>query len=72
MVQYRSPEEFAASDLDEKIDVYSFGNNLYGLVSDNQRSDRELPFRKGFLTSQMFHSDTPIAHWALGVLHKRR
>lgn len=31
--QYRSPEEFANRDLDEKIDVFSFGNNIYGLVS---------------------------------------
>lgn len=30
---YRSPEEFAAKDLDEKIDIWSFGNNIYGLVS---------------------------------------
>ena len=29
---YRSPEEFSASDLDEKIDIFSFGNNLYALV----------------------------------------
>ena len=31
---YRSPEEFSAQDLDEKIDVFSFGNNIYGLVSE--------------------------------------
>ena len=31
---YRAPEEFAAEDLDEKIDVFSFGNNIYGLVGD--------------------------------------
>jgi hypothetical protein len=30
---YRSPEEFGAKDLNEKIDVFSFGNNIYGLVS---------------------------------------
>jgi len=30
---YRSPEEFAGHDLDEQIDVFSFGNNIYGLVS---------------------------------------
>ena len=30
---YRAPEEFDATDLDEKIDIFSFGNNIYGLVS---------------------------------------
>ena len=30
---YRAPEEFAAFDLDEKIDVYSMGNNIYGLLT---------------------------------------
>jgi hypothetical protein len=30
--QYRSPEEFAKQDLDEKIDVFTFGNNIYALV----------------------------------------
>lgn len=30
---YRSPEEFSASDLDEKIDVWSFGNNIYALLT---------------------------------------
>lgn len=31
--QYRSPEEIRDDYLDEKIDVYSFGNNLYGLLT---------------------------------------
>lgn len=31
--EYRSPEEFAARRLDEKIDVFSFGNNIYGLLT---------------------------------------
>ena len=30
---YRSPEEFAANDLNEKIDIFSFGNNIYGLLT---------------------------------------
>jgi serine/threonine protein kinase len=30
---YRSPEEFSASNLDEKIDVWSFGNNIYALLT---------------------------------------
>lgn len=30
---YRSPEEFADGWLDEKIDVFSFGNNLYALLT---------------------------------------
>ena len=30
--KFRSPEEFEAGSLDEKIDVYSFGNCMYGLV----------------------------------------
>ena len=30
---YRSPEEFDGQDLDEKIDVWSFGNNIYGLLT---------------------------------------
>lgn len=30
---YRAPEEWADRPLNEKIDVYSFGNNLYGLLT---------------------------------------
>jgi len=30
---YRAPEEFAAKDLDEKIDVFSFGNNIYSMLT---------------------------------------
>lgn len=30
---YRAPEEFAAQNLDQKIDVWSFGNNVYGLLT---------------------------------------
>jgi hypothetical protein len=30
---YRAPEEFAAKDLDEKIDVFSFGNNIYAMLN---------------------------------------
>mmetsp|Transcript_2823 Transcript_2823/g.5888 ORF Transcript_2823/g.5888 Transcript_2823/m.5888 type:complete len:687 (-) Transcript_2823:20-2080(-) len=30
---YRSPEEFAIKNLDEKIDVFSFGNNIYALLT---------------------------------------
>jgi serine/threonine protein kinase len=33
ILQYRSPEEFANRPLDEKIDVWSFGNNIYGLLT---------------------------------------
>ena len=33
MIQYRAPEEFDATYLDEKIDVFSFGNNIYGLLT---------------------------------------
>lgn len=36
--QYRSPEEFIGVPIDEQIDVYSMGNNIYciltGLVSE--------------------------------------
>jgi Protein kinase domain len=45
MIQYRAPEEFAAEDLDEKIDVFSFGNNIYALLTglwnfyDNDNDD---------------------------------
>lgn len=31
--QYRSPEEYSERDLNEKLDVYSFGNNIYGLLT---------------------------------------
>lgn len=31
--QYRSPEEYRGDDIDEKIDVYSMGNNLYTLMT---------------------------------------
>jgi serine/threonine protein kinase len=31
--QYRSPEEFAGQDLNEKIDIFSFGNNIYSLMT---------------------------------------
>lgn len=30
---YRAPEEFADKPLNEKIDVYSFGNNIYALLT---------------------------------------
>lgn len=30
---YRSPEEYNGEDLDEKIDVFSFGNNVYALLT---------------------------------------
>jgi hypothetical protein len=30
---YRAPEEFEAKDLNEQIDVFSFGNNIYGLLT---------------------------------------
>jgi serine/threonine protein kinase len=30
---YRSPEEFEGNPIDEKIDVYSFGNNIYILIT---------------------------------------
>jgi len=30
--QFRSPEEFSFKELDEKVDVYSFGNIIYCLV----------------------------------------
>ena len=31
--KYRSPEEFAGKDLNEKIDIFSFGNNVYSLMT---------------------------------------
>jgi hypothetical protein len=31
--QYRAPEEFAARNLDEKIDMFSFGNNIYAMLT---------------------------------------
>jgi serine/threonine protein kinase len=30
---YRSPEEFLCEPMDEKIDVYSMGNNIYSLIT---------------------------------------
>eukprot|EP00934_Nitzschia_sp_Nitz4_P000348 Nitzschia sp. Nitz4//scaffold42_size132992//14458//16405//NITZ4_003380-RA/size132992-processed-gene-0.26-mRNA-1//-1//CDS//3329551661//348//frame0 len=30
---YRAPEEFDAKNLNEKIDIFSFGNNIYGLLT---------------------------------------
>eukprot|EP00980_Cylindrotheca_fusiformis_P012565 scaffold3084_cov144-Cylindrotheca_fusiformis.AAC.13 len=30
---YRAPEEFAEKPLDEKIDIWSFGNNMYALLT---------------------------------------
>jgi len=30
---YRAPEEWADKPLNEKIDVYSFGNNVYGMLT---------------------------------------
>eukprot|EP00558_Chaetoceros_sp_UNC1202_P010095 CAMPEP_0197241594 /NCGR_PEP_ID=MMETSP1429-20130617/7589_1 /TAXON_ID=49237 /ORGANISM="Chaetoceros sp., Strain UNC1202" /LENGTH=222 /DNA_ID=CAMNT_0042701455 /DNA_START=20 /DNA_END=688 /DNA_ORIENTATION=- len=33
MGNVRSPEEYAQEDIDEKIDVYSFGNILYALLT---------------------------------------
>jgi serine/threonine protein kinase len=31
--QYRAPEEFAARNLNEKIDIFSFGNNIYAMLT---------------------------------------
>eukprot|EP00586_Coscinodiscus_wailesii_P018368 CAMPEP_0172497374 /NCGR_PEP_ID=MMETSP1066-20121228/99037_1 /TAXON_ID=671091 /ORGANISM="Coscinodiscus wailesii, Strain CCMP2513" /LENGTH=363 /DNA_ID=CAMNT_0013270107 /DNA_START=655 /DNA_END=1746 /DNA_ORIENTATION=- len=31
--QYRAPEEFDNKPLDEKIDIFSLGNNIYGLLT---------------------------------------
>lgn len=31
--QYRAPEENRDDWLDEKIDIFSFGNNIYGLLT---------------------------------------
>jgi len=30
---YRAPEEFAARNLNEQIDTFSFGNNIYGMLT---------------------------------------
>jgi len=30
---YRAPEEYREDKLDEKVDVYSFGNNMYALLT---------------------------------------
>jgi serine/threonine protein kinase len=32
-LQYRSPEEFRGDFIDEKVDVYSMGNNIYTLLT---------------------------------------
>jgi serine/threonine protein kinase len=32
-VQYRAPEEFVGTPIDEQIDVYSMGNNIYTLLT---------------------------------------
>ena len=32
-LQYRAPEEYDKRYLNEQIDVYSFGNNIYGLLT---------------------------------------
>jgi len=31
--QYRSPEEYNNKALDEKVDIFSFGNNIYALLT---------------------------------------
>ncbi len=33
MANYRAPEEFAARNLNEQIDVFSFGNNIYAMIT---------------------------------------
>ena len=33
MIQYRAPEEFLGEPIDEQIDVYSMGNNIYCLLT---------------------------------------
>lgn len=32
-LQYRSPEEYNEDALDEKVDIFSFGNNIYALLT---------------------------------------
>lgn len=34
--QWRSPEEYFDNPLDEKVDVFSLGNNIYGLLTGLQ------------------------------------
>ena len=49
---YRSPEEFSEKtmDLDEKIDVFSFGNNIYGLVSPTCQDESCMHLHSDWLT----------------------
>jgi serine/threonine protein kinase len=53
---YRAPEEYFDKPLDEKIDVYSFGNNIYALLTglwpfyeldDNHVDEVQEKIRKG-------------------------
>jgi serine/threonine protein kinase len=41
--QYRSPEEYAARNLNEKIDIFSFGNNIYAMLTGLWNWVRHLP-----------------------------
>jgi len=66
--QYRAPEEFAAGDLDERIDVYSFSNNIYCLVCAATTGILSL-------SERFFHwllLFSRAAHRALAVLRERR
>ena len=56
--QYRAPEEFAGTDLNEKIDIFSFGNNVYALLTglwvfyENEDD--------GFVQNQLIDGKTPF------------
>ena len=43
--QYRAPEEFDSKDLDEQIDVFTMGNNIYALVSYPENVALFVPLR---------------------------
>lgn len=65
--QYRSPEEFANRDLDEKIDIFSFGNNIYGLVSCIFITLKLSPLTD--LKYLLFRFQS-LADWTLGLLRR--
>lgn len=64
LLQWRAPQEYKDEPLDEKIDIWSLGNNIYSLltglspfylISDTKKIQRELVDGKTAFIDPRFH-----------------
>lgn len=59
MANYRAPEEFAARNLNEQIDVFSFGNNIYAMLTGLWNF---VSLRDDFVSMPIYRSLSLVAH----------